>query len=107
METKLFELRDRATFIPLLCIKPGSGGGTPFEAKMAWRFGYKGSDAVIVTNMSVPSYGCEVDPFAWRERTLQVAHRYIQERWDTLKSGDLIDVEFILGEKPAPSPSEA
>lgn len=107
METKLFELRDRATFIPLLCVKPGAGGGAPFEAKMAWRFGYRDSRAVIVTHMSAPSRGCHVDPYDWGDRTFQVAHCYVEEHWDTLKSGDLIDVEFILGEKPTPSPSEA
>jgi hypothetical protein len=28
------------------------------------------------------------------------AHEYIQDNWDKLKSGDIIDVEILLGEKP-------
>jgi hypothetical protein len=107
METKLFELRDYGTFIPLLCIKPSSTSGTAFEAKMAWRYGYKDSRAVIVTHMSDPNRGCKVDPYDWGDRTFQTAHLYIEEHWDELRSGALIDVRFILGESIAPCESEA
>lgn len=107
METKLFELRDRGTFIPLLCIKPQAGPSTPFEAKMAWRYGYKDSHAVIVTHMSEPRRGCNTDPHDWGDRTFQVAHGWIERHWDELKSGDVVDVEFILGETLTPKESEA
>ena len=106
MELKLFELRDHGTFIPLLCIKPDSPG-TPFEEKMAWRYGYKNSRAIIVTHMSVPDRGCNNDWSAWGDRTFAVAHRHIEEHWDTLKTGDLIDVRVLLGEAEKPCESEA
>ncbi len=44
------------------------------------------------------------DPYEWPEihpgsyRTMQVSHDYVEKNWDTIKSGDVIDVEFILGE---------
>ena len=111
METKLFELRDVGTFIPLLCVKPwGVEKGrmmNPFEAKMAWRYGYKDSRAVIVTHFSDPRRGCHVDPYDWGDRTFKTAHLYIEEHWEELKSGDLIDVRFILGESITPCESEA
>jgi hypothetical protein len=125
METKLFELRDVGTFIPLLCVKPEAerphasdcklhqdqtddcSCGVAFENKMAWRYGYRDSGSVIVTHMSVPDRGCQNDPHAWGDRTFQVAHDYIRKHWDELKSGALIDVRFILGESITPCESEA
>ena len=107
METKLFELRDHGTFIPLLCIKPSDTNGTAFEAKMAWRYGYKNSRAVIVTHLSVPQRGCKNDWSEWGDRTYAVAHKHIEENWDTLKTGDLIDVRVLLGEAEKPCESEA
>jgi hypothetical protein len=108
METKLFELRDRGTFVPLLCVKPWAGETRhPFEDKMAWRYGYKDNPAVIVTHMSTPSRGCHNDPHAWGDRTFHVAHDYIQKHWDELRTGHVVDVEFILGETLTPKESEA
>lgn len=126
METKLFELRDRGTFIPLLCVKPGKprphssdctgeGGrcncGVAFEDKMAWRYGYRSRDEIgppiIVTHMSEPDRGCHNASHVWGDRTFQTAHLFIEEHWDELKSGDLIDVRFILGESITPCESEA
>lgn len=111
METKLFELRDRGTFIPLLCIKPQASedfyGPMSFTAKMAWRYGYKNARAVIVTHMGEPRRGCCSDPYDWGDRTFQTAHRHIEEHWDELKSGDLIDVRVLLGETDTPCESEA
>lgn len=130
METKLFELRDRMTFIPLLCIKPQAivahrspcawadpyrevglptkcTCGASFEAKMAWRYGFKDARAVIVMHMGEPRRGCNFDPYDWNDRTFQTAHLHIEEHWDQLKSGDLIDVRVILGETDKPCASEA
>lgn len=107
METKLFELRDEGTFIPLLCIKPGSPTVHEFESKMAWRYGYKDSRAIIVLHMSVPTRGCNVDPYEWGDRTFQTAHLHIEKNWDKLRTGDLIDVRVLLGETDTPCESEA
>ena len=46
------------------------------------------------------------DPYSWGDRTYSVAHNYIQEHWDEIKAGDVIDVEYILGETPEPKLSE-
>src|SRR5262249_55810951 len=47
------------------------------------------------------------DPFDWpRNRTMTTAHRHIINHWDELTSGDVIDVEFILGETKEPKQSE-
>lgn len=47
------------------------------------------------------------DPFDWpNQRTLGNAHRYIIDHWSELNSGQLIDVQFILGETASPKISE-
>jgi hypothetical protein len=120
METKLFELRDRGTFIPLLCIKPGAEAlhktgcddspctcGAAFIAKMAWRYGYKDNPAIIVVHMGNPDRGAHSDPYAWSDRTFQTAHQWIKRHWDEIQSGHVVDVEFILGETLEPKASEA
>jgi hypothetical protein len=35
-----------------------------------------------------------------------MAHRYIEQTFSQLKSGDLIDVQFIIGETTEPKVSE-
>lgn len=105
METKLFELRDHATFIPLLCIKPQSAEH-PFIQKMAWRYGYRDSRAVIVLHMGSPKRAA-CDPYDWGDRTYTAAHAHIEAHWDDLKTGDLIDVRVLLGETDKPCESEA
>jgi hypothetical protein len=38
----------------------------------------------------------------WNDRTYRTAHKYIAENFDTLTSGDVLDIEFILGEVDKP-----
>ena len=62
----------------------------------------------IVVKMN-DSMGANYDPYNWTKcgRTMNVAHRHIEANWDKLASGDVVDVEFILGETSAPKESEA
>lgn len=48
----------------------------------------------------------EYNPVAWGDRTFQTAHQYICENFNALGSGDVIDVEFVLGETKEPKKSE-
>ena len=106
MEVKLIELRDTGTCIPLLCIKP-SVTTVPVEMLCGRRYGYpEGSTAIIVTNYENPSRGAHVDYFEWDDRTYFNAHSHIEKHWDSLKSGDLVDVRVILGETDKPCQSE-
>jgi len=46
---------------------------------------------------------CRYDPYNWdNPRTMGNAHRYIEQHWDDLQSNDVVDVEFILGERATP-----
>lgn len=60
---------------------------------------------VIVTKLH--DADSRYDAFRWdNRRTMTTAHRYIIEHWTDLKSGDVVDVEFILGESKSPKVSE-
>ena len=106
MKVKTLELRDRATFIPLLAIDIN-----PDNDAQRWlmrRVGYPcdGQPNVIITKLSGDGDASN-DPYAWRgARSFPVAHDWIINHWDDLKDGDVVDVEFILGENKEPKASE-
>ena len=72
------------------------------------RCGYSlnGPPMIMLTRLDGDAHKAPNDPYAWEDRTFRTAHRYITEHWTELKDGDVIDVEFILGETSAPKPSE-
>ena len=46
------------------------------------------------------------DPMSWSTYTLKNAHQYIQEYWEKLESGAVIDVQFLQGLSAQPKTSE-
>jgi hypothetical protein len=50
---------------------------------------------------------CQYAPKKWGGRTMSTAHEYIRENFEILEDGEVIDVEYILGETPEPKVSEA
>ncbi len=112
MIAKTFEVRDRATFIPVMAVKllPAcekdryllgrAGYGTASHDQAAYVFlcridGGEGKGAC--------------DPYDWGQnpRTMHVAHLHLQKHFDELESGAVICVEHILGERDTPKVSEA
>ena len=111
MEIKVFELRDKGTFIPIVAIKMRKNN-TPQEDYLCGRAGWERNDSRIVVmraDFNSTMQGCiaQYDPAMWYDRTFQTAHEYIQQRFDNLIPGQVIDVEFILDERSAPKMSEA
>jgi hypothetical protein len=109
VNVKLFEVRDSMTFIVCIGIElhrePLSDKR---DDRLIWRAGYAPERYVLFGRLDRPDEGMPYDPNMWPShiRTLSVAHRHAIEHWDELKSGDLIDVEFILGERSTPKESE-
>jgi len=127
MRVKLFEVRDRATFIAVLAVKLTAdvqlttddlelvgderiGSRNP-EHFLLRRAGYAsaaiapswtGEPYVLVAKLERAHY----DPFSWDSMTMVGAHRHIRDNWDKLSSGDVIDVEFLRGETDQPKASE-
>jgi hypothetical protein len=112
MEIKLFEIRDRATFIPAMAIKLRNR--TPEEFYLLRRAGFSAEQIgwreedfepyIVLTRL----VGGEAnyDAFSWGNRTMQTAHLHMINYWSQLTSGDVIDVEFILSETTEMKKSE-
>ena len=102
METKFFEIRDSGTFIPAMatCLD-GS------DSWLALRAGF-GKDRPYIILTQLEGLETQYDRYNWRgaARTMPAAHAYIEEHWDELKSGDLVDVRVPLGEATEPCKSE-
>jgi hypothetical protein len=111
MNLKLFELRDSLTFIPIFAFRCQSEQVWSVDQWLFQRAGFGlGSPLVIVGRLGSndPFYAqCTHDPRCHMgSRTFGVAHQYIQEHFDELESGAVIDVEFILGITTEPKKSE-
>ena len=109
MQVKILEVRDRATFIPMLCVDMND----PANEAQRWylrRVGYPldGRPNIAMTHLRASGDPLWNDPYGWRsgDRTYPVAHEYIIEHWAELQDGDVVDVEWIEGERETPKTSE-
>lgn len=127
MQAKALEVRDRGTFIALLAVDmnplyPPSESSSERRETIAAardardaqhyllrRVGYPcdGRPNVMITYLG-GGHRADNDPYGWNDdaRTFPVAHAWIIEHWAEIKDGDVIDVEFILGETATKKPSE-
>ena len=97
MQTKIFELRDSATFIPVMAMRLGYE--TVREAKLLVAGGWGAvPNYIMFMRLDDIEARAVFDPYHWDDRTFSTAHTYICNNFDMLESGDVIDVEFILGE---------
>jgi hypothetical protein len=107
MITKTFEIRDRLTFLPALAIRlePGSEA----DRFILGRAGFgtsSDSQGVFILLIKLTDNKTEYGSAEWNDRTMTVAHRFIDANFDDLESGSVIDVEYILGETKEPKKSE-
>jgi len=103
MKTKMFEIRDRATCIPVIAIKTE---GETLEEHMFFRRGGWGGNTVILIKINGDTEATH-DPFKWgNRRTMTTAHLYIQKHFDKLENYSVVDVEYINGETTEPKTSE-
>jgi hypothetical protein len=115
MIVKAFEVRDKGTFIPVIAVKmipTQQGGRFEQERYLLSRAGYgkdpRANPIVVVCRMEAAGVdrNATYDPYSWGNRTMQTAHLHIQKHFDDMFSGDVIDVQFILGEAQEPKLSE-
>src|SRR6266436_1053716 len=99
METKLFEVRDRGTLIPVIAIRLGSRNEA--ERYLLSRVGYGKTveeQSGYILYAGLEEFDMQYDAYQQTNRTRQVSHKFIEDNWDNLTSGEVIDVEYILGE---------
>lgn len=107
MKAKALELRDSATFIPVLAVDMNPENEE--QRYLLRRCGYACDNEpnILLTRLNASGGYAWNDPYSWEGRTFPVAHQWIIEHWHKLKDGDVVDVEFILGETKAPKISES
>jgi hypothetical protein len=109
MEVKLFEVRDAGTFAPCMGIRLGNS--CEEERYLLARAGYgkdsKLQEMYVLFTCILPGYSkIEYDTMTWGDRTFQTAHEFVEKHWDALVSGQVVDVQHILGERDTPKISE-
>jgi len=107
IETKLIEVRDTATFIPVIASRMRSDNVE--EAYLLRRAGYTREPPYLVLLTKLGGHAAaEYDPSSHHglARTLPIAHEWIEQHWNGIRSGDVVDVEYILGQRAEPQASE-
>jgi len=106
MEIKCLEVRDRGTFIPVICIRPVPDNEA--QRYLLRRDGYAGDETEhVIIMIDAQCRGASYDPYDWPDRrTKGNAHNFIEQNWASIKDGDVIDVEYILGESEKKKHSE-
>lgn len=111
MNVKYFEIRDRGTFIPVMAVKLRPQNEA--ERYLMGRAGYGRtpevqSKYILLSRIDGGEGKVSCDEHGWgAARTMGIAHGHIINNFDSLEHGQVIDVEFILGETPEPKVSEA
>jgi hypothetical protein len=108
-EVKTFEIRDNATFIPAMAVRFENEGGIEYDDWLLSRAGFEPDrkpPAVYLIHLN--SGEGRSDPYEWGSgsRTMPAAHEWIEEHWDELRSGQVIDVRVALGERTTPVETE-
>ena len=97
LDSKVLEVRDSGTHIPVLAIRMLAKNGIQ-RYYIHGSSGYPADGSCIAVIMLDDCDG-NCDPYAWGgSRTMGHAHHYIYDHFDELSDGDVVDVEFILGE---------
>lgn len=104
LKAKVLEILDRATYIPVIATDIFSGEAQ--ESRHTRRLGFNplNRNKIIITRFDPirTLYNVYDEP---NTRTRE-AYRYIQDHFDKLKSGDVIDIEYLLGETSMPKLSD-
>jgi hypothetical protein len=94
----------------VICIRPVAEN--PEQSYLLRRDGYEANERErCIILIDAQCRNAAYDPYDWPgsesgRRTHRVAHSYIQDNWRKLNDGDVVDVQFILGETAAPKVSE-
>lgn len=106
MQVKCLELRDAATFIPVICVHPAPDNEA--QRYLLRRDGYSGqpTESCIIM-IDAQCRKCAYDPYYWPDGTHRTAHQFIIDNWATLTDGAVVDVQYIRGESTAPKVSES
>jgi hypothetical protein len=111
---KFFEVRDKGKNVSVVCMDTWSNSRIDQELRSSGvevsigdlsdserailQHAGLGMQIGVILYIHLHSFITEYDHYKWQDRTHATAHKYILENWEDLKSGEVIDVEFILKE---------
>jgi cold shock CspA family protein len=105
-EVKMFEVRDKATCIPVMAVHCHKQEMQPQAAYLMSRSGWTESQQFIYI-MNTKSGIANYNAGNWDSNTMFIAHNYIETGFHELNDGQVIDVEFIQGFTKEPKASES
>ena len=101
IEVKRVEVRDSATLIPAIALRVNG-----MDDPLLRRAGFENPLVILIHLMRSE---CHWDPYDWSERsgrTMRAAHVWLEQNWECFMDGEVLDVEFILGETKKAKVSE-
>jgi hypothetical protein len=104
MLTKLLEIRDEGTCIPAMATEAAADNGR--QTAVLRRAGYNPDSPPLIILQHLHKGTATYNPYDWGDRTWHHAHQHIVDNWSDLKDGDVIDVQYILGETTEKKASE-
>lgn len=109
MIVKALEIRDEGTTMSMLAIKMVADNEAQRAILRHAGYGDRPEDYVILIHAHdiEGHYDPHRQPGASNGiRTRQMAHAHIKANFHALKDGDVVDVQYLLGEKPSPKTTE-
>ncbi len=108
LETRLIEVRDRMTFIPVLAVRLANDGTeTTYLLRRAGFIDESGSGVpIILTHLSRMITHSEAYEWGGATRTMFTAHAELVQNWDKYPNGSVLDVRVVQGETDEPATSE-
>lgn len=110
-DVKFLQIRDRGTNIPALAVNLNpktleDNGNGKREVAIVRRAGFR-ETIILLTKLETSESHYSAHSWPLGSRTMTQAHMFIQAQWAALKSGDVVCVETILGERETPKEFEA
>lgn len=110
MIVKLLEIRDRGTCISAMAIQLDPTNEEDRRLLAHAGFGRLPEDQrryILFGNMDGGDFAVKTDRYDWgRGTTMEQAHVELYANWEKYRSGDLMDLEYLRGERPAPKPTD-
>jgi len=110
MENKIIEVRDVGTILSVLFIRLSAESAS--EKFLLERAGYgrRPDNYILAIDLTHP-LRIWLSPFETRmatqgARTFYLAHEEMTRNWENYRHGDVLDVQYVLGETPSPKISE-
>lgn len=104
MNIKAIEIRDAGTFIPVVAFQLKPENAAEHYLIRSAGFGID-QPAVVVYRLNEGKSNFEPDMWGMT-RTMRVAHEWIAANWDSIVSGDVVDVQYLIGERETPKVSQ-